>query len=265
VLTVSLDNTLWFAGIIAEAAVVGLLLYRRVWRTLPVFSVYVAWVLLSDALNYVIRRFLLSSYLTTYLAETIVDSTLEFCVLVELAWSVLRPLRASLPRGTLLAIGALIVAIGAAIWPFASIHELASLSLEWRNLVRLQQTASILRILFFLLLAGCSQLLSIGWRNRELQVATGLGFYSLVSLAVEILHSHQGPGPQYSHLQQFVGISYLFSLLYWVFSFAQKEEARREFTPQMQSFLLAMAGNARTTRAALVNSAAAKPRERNSP
>jgi len=37
-LTVSLDNILWFAGIVAEAAVVWLLLYKRVWRTLPVFA-----------------------------------------------------------------------------------------------------------------------------------------------------------------------------------------------------------------------------------
>ena len=43
---------------------------------------------------------------------------------------------------------------------------------------QLQHTVSILRILFFLVLAGGSQLLSIGWRDRELQVATGLGFYS---------------------------------------------------------------------------------------
>jgi len=94
-------------------------------------------------------------------------------------------------------------------------------------------------------------LLSIGWRDRELQVATGLGFYSIVSMAVTVLQSHQGMGQQYVHLNQFVSASYVLSLAYWAFSFATKEAERREFTPQMQSFLLAMAGTARTTRIAL--------------
>jgi hypothetical protein len=59
-------------------------------------------------------------------------------------------------------------------------------------------------------------------------------------------------GEQYLHLNQFVAAGYLLSLAYWAFSFATKEAERREFTPQMQGFLLAMAGTARTTRIALV-------------
>jgi hypothetical protein len=100
-------------------------------------------------------------------------------------------------------------------------------------------------------MAGCSQLLSIGWRDRELQVATGLGFYSMVSLAVTVLQSHQVLGDQYRHLNQLVAVSYILSIVYWAFSFAAKEEARREFTPQMQNFLLAVAGTARTARVSM--------------
>jgi uncharacterized membrane protein len=124
--------------------------------------------------------------------------------------------------------------------------------------MRLQQTTSILRILFFLVLAGCSQLLSLGWRNRELQVATGLGFYSLVSLAVAMLNTHYAMGSQYTRLHQVVVASGLCSLLYWLFSFAQKEAERREFSPQMQSMLLAVAGTARNTRIAFTDSASSK-------
>jgi hypothetical protein len=257
-LTVSLDNTLWIAGIVAEVAVVGLLFYRRVWRLLPVFCVYCVWALLSDAGNYLIHSFFLSSYLTAYLAETVVDSVLEFGILVELAWSVLRPLRASLPRSALVVVAVLILAVGAAIWPFSSAHAFASMSPELQDLARVQQTASIMRILFFLVLAGCSQMLSIGWRDRELQVATGLGFYSLVSLAVEILHTHGEMQQHYRVLNQFVAAGYLFSLVYWVVSFAQKEAERREFSPQMQRALLAVAGAARTTRIAVTDSTPGK-------
>jgi hypothetical protein len=151
----------------------------------------------------------------------------------------------------LIVVAVLIVAAGAAVWPFSGILNLGKFPAVWQNLVHIQQTASFLRVLFFLVLAGCSQLLSIGWRDRELQVATGLGFYSIVSLAVTVLHSRQMLGDQYRHLNQLVAVSYILSIVYWVFAFATKEAERREFTPQMQSFLLAVAGTARTARITL--------------
>ena len=260
-LTVTLDNQLWFAGILAEVAIVVLLFYRRVWHTLPLFFVFCTWGLFSDAGNYVVQQYYAQHYTTAYLIESVTDSILEFGVMVELAWSVLRPIRASLSRRTLLVVAMIIVAAGAAIWPFSGIHELGLYPPVWRNMVHLQQTTSVLRVLFFLALAGCSHLLSIGWRDRELQVATGLGFYSIVSLAVSVLHSHQGMGQQYRFLNQFASAGYLLSLAYWAFSFATKEAERREFTPQMQSFLLAMAGTARSTRIALVEPPTAPDRK----
>jgi hypothetical protein len=261
-LAVNLDNALWFAGMPVEAAVLGLLLYKRLWQKMPIFCLYCAWELISDLGFYTIDRFFPASYLTTYFIQVILDSVLQLGVLVELAWSVLRPIRASLPRGSLLVVAILVIGVGGVIWPFTGIHQLASLSLERRNLVHMQQTASILRILFFLVLAGCSQLLSIGWRDRELQIATGLGFYSFVSLAVEMLRSHLAMGPQFRHLNRFVVASNICSLFYWVYCFARKEAERREFTPQMEHFLLALAGSARSTRIALADATAAKTHKR---
>ncbi len=259
-MTLSLDNALWLASFMAEAAVVGLLLYRRVWRTLPIFTAYCVWFLLVDAAALLVMRAFPHSYFKFYLIVTVVYSVLEFAVLVELAWSVLRPLRASLPRSTVPIIGAFILGVGAAIWPFATIPGFGGLPPEWHLLMHLQQDTSLLRVLIFLLLAGCSQFLSIGWRDRELQVATGLGFYSLVGLAVAMIHTHETKGPQYTRLDQVEVASYVCSLLYWVFSFAQKTAERREFTPQMQSLLLAMAGTARATRIMLTDSSAGKTR-----
>jgi hypothetical protein len=261
----SLDNLLWLAGHVALGAVVGLLLYRRAWRTLPVFCVYSVWTLLGGILAFLVHRYFPAEYLNTYLIEDGLDSALQFCVLVELSWSIFRPLRSSLPHRTVWVLGVLIAAAGAAIWPFTDSSAFARFPVEWHYLVRLEQTVSILRVLFFLLLAGCSQLLSIGWRDRELQVATGLGFYSLVSLTTTVLHSHQAAGAQYRMLDQLLVASYICSLLYWVVCFAQKEAERREFSPQMQSMLLAVAGAARTTRIALGDSSAGNTRNRKEP
>lgn len=256
-----LANLLWIAGSVAEAAVVALLIYRRGWRTLPFFFVFCVWDLLCNVGSFIVLQFFPDRYVTSYLIETVVGTVLEFSVLIELSWSVLRPIRASLPRRSLFVIVLIVLAVGAAIWPLSGIHQIASVNSEMRNIVRVQQTAAMLRILFFVLLAGCSQLLSIGWRDRELQVATGLGFYSLVSLSATILHSQQMTTASYSQLNQVALASYLCSLLYWVFSFAQKEAVRREFTPQMQSFLLAVAGSARATRLEMVGAPAEKMAE----
>jgi len=251
---ISLDNTIWLIGILTETAVLGLLFYRRIWRTLPIFCAYLVWDILSNIGAYIVDRYYPAVYFKTYFAETLVDSILLFCVLVELAWSLLRPLRGSISRRVLIGIGALILLLGAAIWPFAALPGITHVSRQVLVMTQLQQTVSILRVLFFLLLAGGSQLLSISWRDRELQVATGLGIYSLVSLTAAMLHMHQTTASQYQHLGEVVAASYVCCLLYWALSFAQHEAARREFTPQMQNFLLAVAGTARSSRVALTES-----------
>ncbi len=254
-MSLNFDNAIWVAGMITEIVIIALLTYRRVWRTLPIFCSYLVWDILSNVGAFVVSHYFPEHYFQVFFAEAIVDSALILCVLVELAWSVLRPVRSSLPRSALVLVGILILVAGAAIWPFTALPGLAhSTSRNGLLYTQLIQTVSILRILFFLVLAGGSQLLSIGWRDRELQVATGLGLYSFASLAVAVLDLHQTTASQVEHLNQIVTAGYVCCLLYWGVSFAQKEAERREFTPQMRSFLLAAAGAARSTRVTMTDS-----------
>jgi hypothetical protein len=253
-----LDSTLFAAGYIVEAAILILLFYKRVYKDFPVFCAYVALGILSDTAQYFLVRHYPNSDLRIYLITTIIDSLFQFGVLVEVSMAVLRPVGSSLPRGAIFAVGILIALVCAVIWPFTKTPGFNELSFDSRMIVHFQLTFSVMRILFFLAIAGCSQLLSIGWRDRELQIATGLGFFSIVSLTVAMLHTSHAPEfvAQYHHLEELWSASYVCSIVYWIFSFAQKVPERREFTPQMQNFLLAMAGNARNTRIALANSPA---------
>jgi hypothetical protein len=122
---------------------------------------------------------------------------------------------------------------------------------EWHYILRLRQTSSILQVLFFVVLAAGSQLLSLSWHDRELQVATGLGFYSLVNLAVSLLHAQMPQIAHYHEIDQLLPASYLGALVYWGVSFLQKEAPRHEFSPQMRSFLLTVSGAARADRISL--------------
>lgn len=261
----NLDTWLWLFVVLGEVAVAGLLVARRAWRTLPVFLLYSIWTLAADLTDYAVLHYDKPAYFNVYFFTKIVDSVLQFSVLVELAWSVFRPFRASLPRQTFWVLGLLLVIAGAAVWPFAKDPAFARLPFQWQLMGRFEQTDSILRVLIFLALAGCSQLLSIGWRDRELQIATGMGFYSLVALAITALQAHLNVAQQshlqhYKELDQLLVASYIGSLAYWVFSFAQKEAERREFSPQMQGLLLAVAGAARSSRISLAGSSTGKSR-----
>lgn len=269
-LIVNLDDILNFIYLPIEAALIGLLIYRRVWRTLPVFLAYCIWDVSSNIAIDIFVRICQTApsygakFIQINLVESIIDSAFLFCVLVELGWSVLRPVRVSLSRRMLILVAALILLAGAAIWPFAAYSGLAHIgaSKQWLLMTQLQHTATILRIVFFLLLAAGSQLLSIGWRDRELQVATGLGFYSLISLVISEFQARQITSSQYIDLNRIGVICFICSLVYWLVSFAQKEAERREFTPQMQSFLLAMAGATHSTRVAMTESRSEKPPRR---
>jgi len=245
------DKALWFAGLGAEALAVALLFNRRIYRIVPVFSLYLLWIIASDVVMMAVSRNyspLDPNYRQIFMVELSLDSLFQFCVLVELAWAVLRPIRAALPRRTLIVIAVLFLIIGAAMWPIAGRVTLPYHDSQYYTLMRLQQAFSMLRILFVFFLAGFSQLLALGWRDRELQIATGLGFYSLCTLGASILHTHHLSVEIYHIVDQIVAVSFLCSLLYWIFSFAQQEAARQAFTPRMEGFLLAVSGAAQADR-----------------
>jgi hypothetical protein len=247
--TPSLGAALWFLGTALEIAVIVIALRKGIPRLLPFFFSYLIWTVVSDAVGYAVKAtHNLSLYDHVFLGEMALDSLMLFGVLVELAWSVLRPMRSLLPRRTPLLISLLVLGAGAAAWPLTTYTVNHSWWATWILLLRIQQTFSILRILFFLGLAALSQFLAISWRDRELQVATGLGFYSIISMGAALLHTHPGSVNQFDLIEDLVALSYVCSLLYWAYSFLQQEAERREFSPRMQSILLAVAGAARANR-----------------
>ena len=251
------EFTVVLLGMAAEAAIILLMLKGHVFRTFPIFSFYLCWSLFSDSSVYYIRaNYSFDFFFQIYRIQLIIDSIMIFAVLVEVAWSILRPIRNALPKHSWIGI-AILISVGALIlWPIAGLVAPDHLLPEGMNLFRLQQTPAILRAVFFLALVAFSQMLSIGWRDRELQIVTGLGLYSIVSLAVTVLHSHQRAGAaSYTLFDRIVGVSYLAALFYWVYCFAKQPVERREFTPQMKSMLLAVAGAARTARLDLEDSA----------
>jgi hypothetical protein len=247
------DSLITLTSAVGEALVIASVVRSRAWRKLPLFLCYIVWTFLSDstALFFQTHGVSAETYLIFYRIMISVDALLQFTVLVELAWAVLQPVRATLPRGTPFALAGLIAVVGLLIWPLATIAAPQHLTPMASTIFHLLATFSVLRIVCFLVMLGFSQLLSIGWRDRELQVATGLGFYSIVSLMVMLYNSHQISKDRIHWFNWAVSISYLGTLVYWVLSFAAKEYQRKEFSPQMQQFLVYMGGTTRAGSIAL--------------
>jgi hypothetical protein len=256
---VSLDTALFYAGIAVEAAAILVLFRQKITRTLPVFSTYIVFSLLNDLGMLLVRNYFPHSYWTAFEIEKPLDSVLQFGVLVELAWSVLKPYRAALPRSAIGAVAFLVLLAGAAAWPVTGLTVPHNFPAYWRTLMRIDQSFSILRIFTFLGMAGLSQLLAIGWRNRELQVATGLGIYSIASMGAAVLHTHVALSAQFLAIEDLAAASYICSMVYWIWSFLQKEAPRQEFSPKMQNLLLTVAGAARANRVALDDLRKSKP------
>ena len=233
-----------FAGIFLNFLLLLQIIRRNIQRQFPVFTLYIAESCISASLMLALFRYTSSGfYFRAYIVDLSVSSVLEFAVLAELIWLVLRPLHAYLPRVAWLVPIVLVLLSALLIWPIAGFAVPAHLDSFGQLYYKLQATIAILRIVVFLTIAAFSRLLALGWRDRELQIATGLGFYSVVYLAVTEIHVHQAVGGSYHFLDQLEVISYLLSLGYWLLMLGSREVPRKEFTRSMKSFVLRLTNN----------------------
>jgi hypothetical protein len=248
----SLDQLLWGIILLAQATLLALLGFRRAWKSFPFFCLLPTWYLIDDISAFLIARsFSNSIYFRFYCAAAIFSAILEFLVLFELGASIFRPFRAVLPHINWF-IGGGVLCLGALIWPFAVIPGFGNLPPSWHILIRVEQTGTILRILIFLMIALFSRFLAISARSRELQIAVGLGFYSMVGLVTALIRSHKPITGFYGFMNEMETIGYILATLYWIFSFARQEEAPKAASPQMETLLRRVAGQARAERESAV-------------
>ncbi|WP_109488811.1 hypothetical protein [Occallatibacter savannae] len=256
----TLDTKLEYLTLTVQAMVIGLLIFRKFYKKLPLFFSYLIWLLLLTGATLALTGHYSDDALQkVFVIADIIDGAFMFCVLVELSMSVLSPIRSSLPSWSVFAVFVILAVAFAIIWPFAKPPGLATLTPASRLQVHFDTAMAVLPIVFFLALAGCSQWLSLSWRDRELQIGTGLGIFALASLSTTFFKMHVGAATDdarntYHLFDQIQAGSYIVAMLYWLVSFAQKVRERREFTPQMENFLLALAGTARTTRVGMRDS-----------
>ena len=225
----TLDNLALLSGFALEAVLVFLLLRRRIWCVLPLFTVYIAWSLSCDAANAVVVHWYPLMYPHIYVFEAIVDSILIFAVQVELLHTILEPETTRISRGLTVLLVVLMAFAALVFWPFANHLLRMDVAPQARFFLNLQCTLSFLRIACFVAMTFSGRPFSIRGGNVAMQAAAGLGFFSLVSLVVTALHSYLSwDSFSYSFLDRVVSISYLAVLVYWVLCISRNAPAGRK-------------------------------------
>jgi hypothetical protein len=264
----TLDTKLALLSAIVQAIVIGLLVYRRLYRKLPLFFSYLIWLLLfAGATVEIVNIFQAQPLQKIFVIAEIIDAVFMFCVLVELSMSVLSPIRSKLPAWTVYGVAGVLALALLMIWPFAKPPGFAKIDDLSQIQVRVDVATSVLRIVFFVALAGCSQFLSLSWRDRELQIGTGLGFFAFISLSATMWKMNVGTATlealnTYHKLDQMQVGGYIAAMVYWIYCFAQEVPERREFTPKMENLLISMAYVTRTTRISMMDEKSRKKDEK---
>jgi hypothetical protein len=244
----ALYATFGLLGLIAEISLFVVLVARRQYRLFPVFTICIAFSLLDD-----IGVGALLAY-STHVARSVAFALLplgyllDLAVLLEITWNVLRPVHTSLPHGS---VRAFVVAVALALLGGVLLaYHFGNTGNKIQDIkVPLDLTVGLLRMLIFAATAGFAQLLGIGWRNKVLQLATGLSFYSAVELIVSLVGRYNGDSPA---LESTRVVAATLELGFFVWVFTTKEVRRREFSPQMEQFLVTLAGRAKLARTTLV-------------
>jgi hypothetical protein len=245
------DSLMWVVGVVATIILVATLVLQGLHRTFPIFTAYLVFQLASDPAMYWVHSKMPGLYFDIYFIANVTDYLFQLCVLWEIGLNVVRPVKRSLPHGIYwILAGILMVVAGVTtvIAIYSTPHWLAHLDLL---LVKLNLGMSLLRLGIFVAIALFAQVLGIGWKNHVLQLATGLAFYSALSLVVTTAQSRDSLRQLFHPLSEIQVAGYLGTLAFWIWSFAREEAPRKEFSPQMQNFLVSIAGSTRSSRIAL--------------
>jgi hypothetical protein len=236
-------------GFVAEFGLLFVLIARRQYKIFPVFTAYIAFILINDvAIGALIALYSVQVVRSVEFSLLPLEYLLELSVLLEITWNVLRPVHTSLPKGS---IRVFVASVALAL--------LGGVLLAWHfdhtgNKIQdvkvpLDVTFGLLCMLIFVGTAAFAQLLGIGWKSKVLRLATALSFYSAVDLIVSLVERYSGGS---NDLEGVRTVAFALELGFLLWAFTTKDVRRREFSPQMEQFLVTLAGRAKLARTALV-------------
>ena len=247
------DALLMALGQAGQLLLLFVALRSRLYRTFPIFCLYILFSSITDiAFLTFLRHLQERPYWLAYFVDNVTEFLFQIGILIEVGRNVLNPVKRSLPRSSLIIFLGMTV-VGMLLTLLLSWHSQPAQFYRWAiYFLNISFAVAILRLVIFAIIAGFSQLLGIGWKNHVLQIATGFLGYSIVVLLVELSHRLKGTqnGTRYHLYEQFRMIAWCMVLGYWSYTLSKVEAARKEFSPKMAGFLVSISQVARNNRTA---------------
>jgi hypothetical protein len=200
-----------------EALLIAVLVWKRVYRSLPFFFCWILYSLLSTAAMSLALGSSRDEYIRYVVAQLALDAAIQFAVVIESFDDALRFNRSTPPSGSMAVVSVSLTSM--VLW--ALVHGSApQYTTVWELIyLNLRQVLSVLWVAVFLTLASMSRLKRLRWPERELRIVSGMGFVALVSFAVMILHTHRIALPFWHRLDQAMVASYFGVMAYWLLIF----------------------------------------------
>jgi len=214
---------LWIAHPVLELCLAGIMVWRRLHRTFPVFFAYIVFQIVNFLVLFPIYRSgAIMPYFYAYWISAAVSLAIGFKVIHEIFLDVFRPFHTLKDLGTVLfkwaALVMLLVAIVVTAASPAGTDTLAQAVIIGQRCVRVIQCGLILFLLVF------SKYLGVSWRQHSFGIALGLGGYATVDLLGLALFSG---GQIHAHTVSVINTAaYSFAILIWIGYASLKAAAR---------------------------------------
>jgi hypothetical protein len=222
-------DLLWFAHPTLQAGVAGIMVWRKLHRTFPMFFTYVVFQLVAFALTFPFHQ---DRYYTiffyAYWATTAVSVVLGFKVIHEVFLDVFRPYHTLRDLGSVLfrwagLVMLMVAGVVAASSPAGGDYPIVTAILTLQRSVRVVQCGLVLFLLVF------SRYLGTSWRQKSFGIALGFGAFAGVELSLVAMHNVVDD----QTLSSFVNmIAYNLTILIW-FGYALVKSPERDQSAAM--------------------------------
>src|SRR6201987_6461199 len=180
-------NALWLAHPLLQSMVVGIMLWRKVYRSFPFFFSYVAFQIVAFAITFPLRE-QYRIFFAAYWAESAVSVILGFFVIREVFLDVFRPYHTLRDLGSVLfkwagLVMLMVAAVVAASTASGTEHPLQTGIMTLQSSVRVVQCGLILFLLVF------SRYLGTNWRQKSFGIALGFGAFAGIELSLVALNA----------------------------------------------------------------------------
>jgi hypothetical protein len=205
--------------LLLEAVMVFLLLRRKVWRAFPLFSIYLVFLLVSNAFMdwaFGLAQVNFVHYTRFYLIDVVIDWTAVFLVLIEIGVSALKS--CSYPVQSLRwMVAAGLGTLALLSWPIARYSLPSSYSLQADLVLQMQLVMAMCSLASLISLEVITRSLSIRWGGLGKQASLGFVAYDVVHIILTVIWLHLQLGGSFEAFAYTAeSLNYFVILLYWI-------------------------------------------------